>query len=109
MSTTRAESQHPQYGRRRSNTTQSIVKNPPVSPIEIGDFKVLSLWVDDTKDAVLSFNHTWWPGVAEGDLLRVTSSASDGKSGFLFIAAKEDCNLRPQLQVRTTITAFETL
>ena len=44
------------------------------------------------------FNHNWWPGINEGDLLRVTLGNSD--SGFLFFVPKEGCDsVRQQLQV----------
>jgi len=98
---TRADSQHSQYTRRRSNTAQSIVRNLPHSPLRVGDTKVFNLWVDDTKESVsVLFNQTWWPGVLEGDMLRVTGLNSDFKSGFLFVVPKDDGNLKPQLQVR---------
>jgi DEP domain-containing protein 5 len=45
-------------------------------------------------------NHSHLPGVATGDLLRVTTSQIHDKSGFLFLALHEDPSMRPQLQVR---------
>lgn len=47
-------------------------------------------------------NHSHLPGVATGDLLRVTTSQLHDKSGFLFLALHEDPSMRPQLQVRVT-------
>jgi hypothetical protein len=103
MSTTRAESQHPQYGRRRSDTAQSILRSVPSSPLKIGDTKVLNLWVHDTKESGnVLFNQSWWPGVVEGDMLRVTSCNSDGGSGFLFVVPKDDSSLKSMLQVRVS-------
>jgi hypothetical protein len=101
MSTSRAESQSSQYGRRRSNTAQSIFKNPSqplISPAKFGDSKNLITWVHDPKESpVVLFNHVWWPGVNEGDILRVTTNNSD--SGFLFTAPKDEGTVKPQLQV----------
>jgi len=111
MSTSsRAQSQSSRYSRKRSNTAQSAYKSntvPAPSPlaappsIKVGESKTLAAWVHDQekseKSAVI-FNHSWWPGINEGDLLRVTLGNSD--SGFLFFVPREDCNsVRPQLQV----------
>ncbi|KAI0062362.1 hypothetical protein BV25DRAFT_1916260 [Artomyces pyxidatus] len=96
MSTSRAESQ---YGRRRSNTAQSVFKNPQV-PFEVGASKVLSAWVHDpyTSPNVL-LNHSHLPGVAIGDLLRLTYANSDDNSSFLFVVPNEDSSTKPQLQL----------
>jgi hypothetical protein len=78
------------------------LRNPPPSPLRVGDFKVLNLWVHDTKESIdVLFNQAWWPGVTEGDVLRVSGSSSDdpSSSGFLFIVPKDDGNLKHQLQV----------
>ena len=45
------------------------------------------------------FNQAYWPGVAEGDMLRVTGALSDGNSGFLFEVPQDDGCAKPQLQV----------
>ena len=45
-------------------------------------------------------NHSHLPGVATGDLLRVTTSHLHDKSCLLFLALHEDPSMRPQLQVR---------
>jgi DEP domain-containing protein 5 len=103
MTTSRAESQHPQYGRRRSNTATSMMRSPaPAGPLKVGDSKVFNSWVHDPKDSQsVIFNQLWWPGVAEGDMLRVTGSGADGDgSGFLFIVPKDEGCAKPQLQVR---------
>jgi len=116
MSTSsRAQSQSSRYSRKRSNTAQSAYKSntnaapsPLAAPpsIKVGESKTLAAWVHDQekseKSAVI-FNHNWWPGINEGDLLRVTLGNSD--SGFLFFVPREDCNsVRPQLQVRAFLT-----
>jgi hypothetical protein len=102
MSISRSESQ---YSRRRSNTAHSAFKNtlPPPPPLELGASRVLTAWVhgsDGTGDSSnVILNHSHLPGVATGDVLRVTTSQLHDKSGFLFLALNEDPSMRPQLQV----------
>jgi hypothetical protein len=108
MTSSRAESQQP-FGRRRSNTAHSIYRNPPtVLPLKVDDCVVLCSWVHDLRDsASVLFNQSWWPGVAEGDMLRVTPCNDDrpSSSGFLFVVPKDDglCP-KPQLQVRSAFS-----
>ncbi|KAF8065318.1 hypothetical protein FPV67DRAFT_178639 [Lyophyllum atratum] len=105
MATSRAESQQSQYSRRRSNTAQSILRPIPAVPLQYGDFKILNSWVHDTKDdskesQSVIFNQSWWPGVAEGDLLRVMgSNSNDPDFAFLFTVPKDDGCSKPQLQI----------
>ena len=77
--------------------TPSPLAAPP--PVKVGESKTLAAWVHDhERSAAVIFNHSWWPGINEGDLLRVTLGESD--SGFLFFVPREDYNsVRPQLQV----------
>lgn len=101
MSISRSESQ---YSRRRSNTTLSAFKNthPPPPPLEVGASKVLIVWVHSTGDPSsvnVILNHSYLPGVAPGDLLRVTTTQLHEKSGFLFVVPNEDPNIRAPLQV----------
>ena len=110
MSTSsRAQSQSSRYSRNRSNTAQSAYKpntNATSSPltaapsVKVGESKTLAAWVHDAeKSAAVIFNHNWWPGINEGDLLRVTLGNPD--SGFLFFVPREEYNsVKPQLQVR---------
>lgn len=106
-SASRAESQQPPYGRRRSNTAQSILRNLPTttiltSPLAFGDSKVLNTWVHDPKEsASVIFNQSWWPGVLEGDMLRLNDSNGDPDSGILFMVPKDDGCPKQQLQVNT--------
>jgi hypothetical protein len=103
MSTLRAESQQPRSGRARSGTGQSIHRPlPPPIRLKDGDFKVLNSWVHDAKESAnVIVNQALWPGVAEGDVLRVVSSnAEDRESGFLFIVPKDEGCAKTQLQVR---------
>lgn len=93
-----------QYGRRRSNTAQSTYRPVPVpvtAPLKIGDTRILNAWVHDVKDSPsVVFNHSWWPGVQEGDCLRVSSSNSENpEAAFLFTVPKEEVCSKPQLQV----------
>ena len=102
MSTSRAESQQSQYGgRRRSNTAQSMLRPNPPAPLKFGDSKVLNSWVHGTKESsAVIFNQSWWPGVAEGDLMRVKGCDSEDSSfAFLFTVPKDDGCPKQQLQV----------
>ncbi|KZT26603.1 hypothetical protein NEOLEDRAFT_1062935 [Neolentinus lepideus HHB14362 ss-1] len=99
MSSSRAESQHPQYTRRRSNTATSLFKGP-VTPLKVGDKKTFTIWVHDPKDSPnVLFNHSLWPGIAEGDMLSVRSPGAEDSAGFFFVASKEEGNVKPQLQI----------
>ncbi|EPS98964.1 hypothetical protein FOMPIDRAFT_1050964 [Fomitopsis schrenkii] len=99
MSSSRAESQASQYGRRRSNTAQSLYRPPPLpptTPLKYGDTKTLTIWVHDpTQPPGLEviLNHAHWPGVAEGDML------ADETSGFLFSVQKDEASARQQLSI----------
>jgi hypothetical protein len=95
-----------QYGRRRSNTAQSNLRTLPaipstIGPLKIGDSKVMNAWVHDVKDShSVIFNQAWWPGVTEGDCLRVVSAnAENPESAFLFMVPKDEGCSKPQLQV----------
>jgi hypothetical protein len=102
MTTSRAESQQSQYSRRRSNTAQSILRpTPAAAPLKYGDSKVFNSWVHDTKESSnVIFNQSLWPGVAEGDVLRVIGSNSDPDFTFLFTVPKDDGCTKHQLQVQ---------
>lgn len=105
MPSSRAESQHSHFSRHRSNTAQSVLRTlptPTLEPLKVGDSKTFSLWVHEVKDAPgVLFNHSLWPGVAEGDLMKVSKSGSqDSNESFLFFIPKEDQSPRAQFQVR---------
>lgn len=111
-SNSRAESQHTQYSntrRQRSNTATSLLR-PPITPLalKIGDSKTLNLWVHDAKENQgVVFNHSCWPGVGEGDMIRVTRSGEDAETtGFLFIVPKDDGSAKPQSQVSPSSFAY---
>ncbi|CAL1711073.1 unnamed protein product [Somion occarium] len=103
MSTSRSESQAPQFGgRHRSNTAQSVLKGPPVVPLRFGDSKLLVAWVHDPKESpTITLNQTWWPGVAEGDLLHLSSQQQDEEPsrGLLHLVPKDEGNVKHQLQI----------
>ncbi|KAJ6531070.1 hypothetical protein B0H19DRAFT_468673 [Mycena capillaripes] len=98
MSSSRGESQ-PAYGRRRSNTAQSLLRPMPAAPpLKIGDFQVLNSWVHDLKESTnVIFNQSWWPGVCEGDMLSVSSYS--GAEAFVFIVPRDEGCAKPQLQI----------
>lgn len=103
MTTVRPDSQSQpilQYGRKRSNTAQSLARMPPSTasvPLKLGDSKVLNTWVHDPKESPkVILNRSWWPGVAEGDLLRVTQS--EDTSGYLFTVPRDEGCPKPALQ-----------
>ncbi|KAG8217784.1 hypothetical protein J3R82DRAFT_5946 [Butyriboletus roseoflavus] len=105
MTTVRpSDSQSLQYGRKRSNTAQSLARMPPSTagvPLKLGDSKVLNTWVHDPKESPkVILNRSWWPGVAEGDLLRVTQS--EDTSGYLFTVPKDEGCPKPTLQANTS-------
>lgn len=107
MTSSRAESQHSHFGRRRSNTAQSVLRPlppPTPNPLKVGDSRTFNLWVHETKDAAgVLFNHSSWPGAMEGDLMRVNKHGSDNlDESFLFFVPKEDQCPRTQLQVKVT-------
>ena len=97
-------SRESQYGRRRSDTVQSVFKLV-TAPLKHGESTVLTAWVHDPKDSPhVLLNHGAWPGVCEGDLLQLNQGESDEQSGFLFVVPKEETGNKPQLQVRTLAT-----
>jgi DEP domain-containing protein 5 len=102
MSTSRATSQH-QFGRKRSNTAQSILRPapaPPAAPLQVGDTKIFTVWVHDPKeDPHVIINHAAWPGILAGDVLYVTSQNPEATTGFLCRVRPDDGVQKPQLQV----------
>lgn len=110
MPSSRPESQQPpQTGRKRSNTVQShfnlkhaapVQPAPLAPPLKRGDFKALTTWVHDVKDSPnVVLNQSYWPGVAEGDIIQIsTPTPGDITSGLLFIVPKDEA-VKHQLQV----------
>jgi len=91
-----------QFSRKRSNTTQSNVRATTFTPLKVGDSRILHAWVHDVRESPnVIFNSTWWPGVQEGDCLKISSNDSeDFDSGFLFTIPRIEPCPKPQLQVR---------
>lgn len=100
-SQSRSQSQHESaYRRKRSSTLQSMLRSPvSASPLEVGNFKDLTLWVHAVSPSNpvedVTFNLEFWPGVAEGDMIRVTETGGDGdgdarfeRDGFLFVVKR---------------------
>ncbi|ESK89207.1 vacuolar membrane-associated protein iml1 [Moniliophthora roreri MCA 2997] len=105
MSVVRSESQQQHYGRRRSNTAQSLLRPIPVVPLVYGDSTVLNSWVHDPKESPnVIFNHGYWPGVSEGDML----SVSAGARAFILMVPKDDGCSKPQLQISVPKPIAET-
>ncbi|KAF8891283.1 hypothetical protein BD779DRAFT_1514381 [Infundibulicybe gibba] len=91
MAVSRSESLQSQYGRRRSNTAQSVMRPTPPTPLAFGDSKVLNSWVHDAKESsAVIFNQVWWP---------VSRTNSDGSAAFLFMVPKDEGCTKPQLQI----------
>ncbi|KAI5117310.1 hypothetical protein M0805_005538 [Coniferiporia weirii] len=119
MSNSRSESQNDSpYRRKRSNTVQSMLRSPvSASPLVVGNSKDLTLWVHNpsTTPVDVIFNPEFWPGVAEGDMVRVVEVAGDKddddcweRDGFLFVVKRPgDDAIRPsntlQISVSKTI------
>jgi hypothetical protein len=69
-------------------------------PLKLGDSKVLNSWVHDPKESSkVILNQSWWPGVAEGDMLRVVGTQSEDDSGYLFTVPKDEGCSKLALQV----------
>jgi hypothetical protein len=90
---------NPPYSRKRSSTVSStsMFKNVPHQPLQIGDTITLSIWVLDTPAVPVVLNHDYWPGVAEGDMVQVTTQAQGECPGFLFIVPN-DAGMAKQTQ-----------
>ena len=76
-------------------------------PIKIGDSKILDAWVHDTDESSnVVFNKAYWPGDAQGSVIRVTVVDEPEAEGFLFVvpfdkdAPTVKDKLQDKLQVR---------
>ena len=98
---------HPPYSRKRSSTVSStsVFKNFPHQPLQVGDTTSLSTWVSDALAVPVVLNHDYWPGVAEGDMIEVTTLAQGDRPGFLFIVPN-DAGLAKQTQQQQVFTLF---
>lgn len=97
-SAVRGES-NPPYSRKRSSTVSStsMFKNITTVPLQIGDQTTMSTWVSDNLSVPVVLNHDCWPGVAAGDMIKVTTQANTEYPGFLFIV-RDDAGLTRQTQ-----------
>ncbi|KAJ8522922.1 hypothetical protein ONZ45_g618 [Pleurotus djamor] len=70
-------------------------------PLQVGDYVTLNAWVHDPSKESTSiiFNQSYWPGVMEGDMLRITGGNEDSDSGVLFVVPKDEGTPKPQLQI----------
>ena len=69
-----------------------------IIPLEVGNSKDLTLWVHEVtplNPAEVIFNADSWPGVQEGDLIRVNEASGEAsddvrfeRDGFLFLVKK---------------------
>ncbi|KAF8504057.1 hypothetical protein BU17DRAFT_78315 [Hysterangium stoloniferum] len=98
----RADS-NPPFSRKRSSTLSSVFKNVPAQPLQVGECITLSIWVSDAPTAPVVLNHDCWPGVAEGDMIEVTTQAQNEHPGFLFIV-QNDASATRQMQQQITIS-----
>ncbi|KAF7314328.1 DEP domain-containing protein [Mycena kentingensis (nom. inval.)] len=97
MSATRGESQSG-FGRRRSNTAQSLLRPMPAVPLKVGDFQVLNAWVHDlSTSTAVGFVHAFFPGVREGDMLSVVGL--NGGEPFVFVVQRDEPVLRQGQQI----------
>lgn len=92
-----------------------MLRSPVLGPLRVGSFTDLSLWVHDPKTTSTGviFNPEYWPGIAEGDYVRVTEVVGDEdgnvvwekdgflRDGFLFMVKPppDDTRLSNTLQV----------
>ena len=54
------------------------------------------------------FNHGCWPGVGEGDMIRVTKTGEDPETtGFLFIVPRDGGSAKPQSQVSPPALVYD--
>ena len=109
----RADAPAPPSGRKRSNTAHSIFGTAPIAappppipalPLQIGDSRVLTVWVNEARTTGVKLNHKHCIGVIEGDLVCIASPLQEHKPGFLFVAPAEDSGLKHQLQVSASFT-----
>ncbi|OBZ69159.1 Vacuolar membrane-associated protein IML1 [Grifola frondosa] len=105
----RATSLDAAWGNTTLWTTRSSSCCVPNRKHLIGDSKALTTWVHDPKESpTVTLNHSWWPGVAEGDMLRLSSNNMQSSSGFLFIVPRDEGSLKHQLQISVPRPVAET-
>lgn len=81
------------HSRKRSGTLASLIAPP--TPLREGQTKRLKLWISDENPDRVLLNHDTWPGVANGDVIRVESAIPktiEGMPGshFCFVVGKDE-------------------
>jgi hypothetical protein len=92
------------HGRKRSSTISSMLPPPP--QLSVGQTKWITLWAADThvagsrvSIADITINRESWPGLAPGDVIRVSSGKAQDLDGVLFIVPQDDATRPPTNQV----------
>lgn len=95
---------NPPFGRKRSSTvsSNSIFKSPAL-PLRVGDTTTLSVWVSDAPILPVILNHDCWAGVAEGDMIEVTTPFQSDRPGFLF-TVQSDAGIAKQSQQQVSFS-----
>ncbi|KEP52401.1 vacuolar membrane-associated protein IML1 [Rhizoctonia solani 123E] len=101
------------HGRKRSSTISSMLPPPP--QLNVGQTKWITLWAADphvagsrVNIADITLNRESWPGLAPGDVIRVSSGKGQDSDGVLFIVPPDDAT-RPapnQITVARPIANF---
>ncbi|CEL59555.1 Vacuolar membrane-associated protein IML1 OS=Cryptococcus neoformans var, neoformans serotype D (strain B-3501A) GN=IML1 PE=3 SV=1 [Rhizoctonia solani AG-1 IB] len=101
------------HGRKRSSTISSMLPPPP--QLSVGQTKWITLWAADThvagsrvSIADITINRESWPGLAPGDVIRVSSGKAQDLDGVLFIVPQDDATRPPtnQITVARPIATF---
>lgn len=87
----------PTFNRRRSNTGL-----PPPPPLKLGDKRTLELWATEDSTSNVNFNHVLWPGIVEGDTVKVLRE-EDSEKACLFVVAKEEAVARQHHRAQISI------
>ncbi|KAG8680526.1 vacuolar membrane-associated protein iml1, partial [Ceratobasidium sp. 395] len=88
------------HGRKRSSTISSMIPPPP--QLTIGQTKWITLWAADPLVAGsrvnipdINLNRESWPGLAVGDVIRISSGKRQDLEGVLFIVPPDDATRHP--------------
>lgn len=92
------------HGRKRSSTISSMLPPPP--QLNVGQTKWITIWAADphvagsrVNIADININRESWPGLAVGDVIRVSSGRPQDSEGVLFIVPPDDTTRPPLNQV----------
>ncbi|KAG8690626.1 vacuolar membrane-associated protein iml1, partial [Ceratobasidium sp. 423] len=91
------------HGRKRSSTISSMILPPP--QLNVGQTKWITLWAADphvagsrVNIADITINRESWPGLAPGDVIRISSGKGQDSDGVLFIVPPDDATRPPPNQ-----------